>query len=130
MADVLLGNVFHNSVFENSRVILDANSFTECKFKNCVLTYGGGRPPTLVRCNLVDCRFEFVGTAGTTLSLIAALYHGLGEGGKALVEATFENIRRAPPPNIISDKSADAKIPADAKVVRSSTAANTETDIL
>jgi hypothetical protein len=49
---------------------------------------------------MANCRFEnvswvFEGPAANTLAFLQALYHGMGEGGRKLVDDTFENIRRA-----------------------------------
>ena len=49
--------------------------------------------PTLVRCSFTNSRFEFDGPAANTLAFLSGIYNGMGEGGKATVEATFESIR-------------------------------------
>jgi hypothetical protein len=94
---------YENSTFSNMTVDLDGVSFRNCVFQGCALRYSGGEPPTMVDCNFYRSRFEFAGAASDTLSFMRAIYHGMGDGGKKLIEGTFASIkeRRAgvPSPN-------------------------------
>lgn len=72
---------------------LDNNSYTSCKFINCVMEYGGSGPVELNNCEFTNVQWVFSGSAQNTLNFLSAMYQGMGEGGKQIVEATFENIR-------------------------------------
>ena len=75
---------------------LDGKEFDGCTFHDCTLVYSGGDPPTIRNCNFGNCRWEFRSAADRTIGFMRALYHGMGEGGRQLVEQTFENIKRPP----------------------------------
>ena len=88
--------------FTNERVQLDGNQFNGCKFVGqCTIVYSGGDLGGLVGCSFETTpKFELLGAAGNTLTLLQALYHG---GFRHVVDDTFENIRsgvkRAVPPS-------------------------------
>lgn len=82
-----------STTFSNQPVDLDDNEFISCRFEKCNLVYRGGKPPSLVNCSFGEFRISFEGAAADTLSFITALYHG---GFKAVIEATFDNIRSDP----------------------------------
>lgn len=77
----------------NQEVRLDGNEFLGCHFENCTMVYGGGPPPTLNSCSFVNVKWSFSDAASNTVNFMTALYHGAGEGGRKLIEQTFENIR-------------------------------------
>lgn len=76
--------------FNNTTVQLDGNTFESCNFRDCVLEYSGGRPPSIVKCVFTDSSFTFAHQAGDTIKFMTALYHG---GFKPVIEHTFEQIR-------------------------------------
>ena len=47
-------------------------------------------------CSFENVSWTFEGSAALTLEFLRGLYHGAGEGGKKLIENTFEMIRRLP----------------------------------
>ena len=84
------------NTYSGVHVKLDDNDFTDCTFHRCTLDYSGTAPVSFVGCSFDDVNWVFSGPAQNTLSFLQGLYHGMGEGGKALVEATFDNLRKAP----------------------------------
>lgn len=75
---------------------IDGNEFNNCTFTGCTLDFSGTAPVSFVGCTFHEVNWVFSGPAQNTLAFLQGLYHGMGEGGKALVEATFDNIRKAP----------------------------------
>ena len=91
---------FNDEHFTDKKIILDENEYYNCDFKNCVIDYSGGKPPTLVDCKFGNPRFSFSGAAVNTLSFMSVVYKEFGDYGKNLMEATFENIRKNRRPGI------------------------------
>lgn len=87
---------FDKKAFKNDDVRLDGNTFIECTFKNCVMVYGGGPPPVMNLCHFHDVNWSFVEQAGNTLELMRSIYHGAGDGGRHMIEQTFDEIRKLP----------------------------------
>jgi hypothetical protein len=79
--------------YKNTRVQLDNNEFIECKFENCTMEFSGMGPVSMVGCQFANVSWVFLGAAQNTLNFLNGLYHGMGEGGRKLVESTFDNIR-------------------------------------
>ena len=79
--------------YRKSMVTLDNNEFIECSFDECTLQYAGTGPVALIGCTFVNVQWVFVGAAQQTLQFLQGLYHGMGEGGRKLVERTFDNIK-------------------------------------
>ena len=94
---------FGEATFSNQDLTLDFNDFARCKFVKCTLVYHGFGPVGLARCEFVDVKWNFSGPAGNTVKFMTALYQGAGEGGKRLIEGTFENIKqgKAPDPGTV-----------------------------
>ena len=84
---------YKKSSFNNQEVLLDNNEFHQCSFKDCTLTYGGDDPPILSGCSFSGVKWSFVGAAANTISFMTGIYNGCGEGGRGLIEKTFDNIR-------------------------------------
>ncbi len=80
--------------YKNITIDLDFQEFSECIFDGCTLVYAGGAPPSIVGCTFKESNFIFEGAAANTIQFMAALYRGAGEGGKDLIEKTFDNIRQ------------------------------------
>lgn len=85
---------FEGHSFERETVRLDDSKFSDCTFVNCILEYAGTGPVSMVDCKFTDPRWEFVGPARNTLQFMRAIYHGLGDVGKQLVENTFESLKK------------------------------------
>lgn len=82
-----------NNTYTNTEVLLDNATFKSCVFKNCTLVYSGTGPVSLIDCVFERPSWRFTGAADNTLKFLRALYHGMGDTGKQLVENTFEQIR-------------------------------------
>ena len=59
------------------------------------MAYSGTGDVTLEKCTFDHVKWEFFGPAQGTLNFLRNIYHGMGPGGKILVESTFDNIRRS-----------------------------------
>jgi hypothetical protein len=79
--------------FENEDVVLDFASFDTCGFKNCNIIYYGHGKFDLQGCNFEGCRWILEGPAQAVIAYLSAMYNGGNQGGRELVEATFQNIR-------------------------------------
>ena len=89
--------------FFKETINLDFNEFVNCKFLKCNLIYHGFGPVGMVGCSFSDVQWTFASAASNTLTFLKSLYFGGGEGGKALIESTFANIKsdkipQVPPP--------------------------------
>jgi hypothetical protein len=82
------------NTYQNVTVKLDNNEFTDCKFFNCLMEYSGLGPASIYGCQFVDVQWVFAGPAQNTLQFMHAVYHGMGDGGRKLIEQTFENIKK------------------------------------
>jgi hypothetical protein len=83
--------------YRKSTVKLDNNEFVECSFDECTLQYAGEGPVAMIGCTFINVQWVFVDAAQQTLQFLQGLYHGMGEGGRTLVESTFDNIRTSKP---------------------------------
>jgi hypothetical protein len=84
------------NVYVQAQIRIDGNEFNECKFDRCTLEFSGTGPVSFVGCTFNGVNWVFSGPAQNTLAFLHGLYHGMGPGGRELVEATFENIRKPP----------------------------------
>jgi hypothetical protein len=82
-----------DETIENKRIVLDGNTYTGCTFRNCYLVFRATEPCTLSVCGFYDCKWVFEGPAQSTIDFLTSVYHEMGEGGRNLVEATFQNVR-------------------------------------
>lgn len=57
----------------NDVVVLDYGSFSDTNFIGCKIIYRGGRPPTLLNCDLIDCEWIFEGPALNTVGFLRSL---------------------------------------------------------
>jgi hypothetical protein len=76
--------------FDQQMISIDGGTFRDCKFTSCVLFFSGVLPVDLRGSTFSECRWEFAGPAGNTISFLRALYE---RGEKPLVEAVFANVR-------------------------------------
>jgi len=79
--------------FADGDVTVDGNRYARCTFARCRLTYRGGEIPAFDDCDMIGCTWHFADAAERTLQMLHAIYHGLGGGGRPIVEAVFESIR-------------------------------------
>jgi hypothetical protein len=86
-------NVIANMTFEGTQEMTDGKSYNGCQFTRCTIVYSGG-DTSFVNCNFDTCNWIFHGAAGKTVAFMKALYHGMGQSGKLLVEQTFAEIRK------------------------------------
>lgn len=85
---------FTECKFTNSTVRLDNNQYFKCEFNKCVIEYGGEGPISLDSCSFNGCDWVLVGYARNTLEFLSGMYHGMGDFGQQMVEATFNNIKK------------------------------------
>ncbi|WP_226571258.1 hypothetical protein [Mangrovibacter yixingensis] len=83
-----------SSVFENSVVELDGNHYEKCTFKDCIIVFKGLKTFNLINCNFSGCKWTFEGPAANTVNFLKMMYKEMGEFGKNMVDATFENIKK------------------------------------
>ncbi|MEZ6969595.1 hypothetical protein ACB040_10005 [Aeromonas sp. S11(2024)] len=85
---------FNNCTFDNTTVRLDNIEYKGCVFKSCIIEYAGQGPISLDSCDFNNCQWTLVGSAQNTMQFLSAMYHGMGEFGQQMVEATFNQIRQ------------------------------------
>jgi hypothetical protein len=78
----------------NMTEVIDGNQYNECRFQNCTLVYRGGEIPHITGCQFDNCSWQFDGAAERTLVFMRQMYHGMGAGGKQLIESTLEALRQ------------------------------------
>lgn len=61
---------------ENAIVRLDYAELRDTIYEHCKLVYEGGRPPSLIGCDFIDCDFILEGPAKNTASYLSALANG------------------------------------------------------
>ncbi|WP_139218705.1 hypothetical protein [Roseivivax halotolerans] len=67
-------------------VVLDYADLRNTRYERCKMIYRGGRPPTLVNNDFVECEWIFENEAQNTLRFLKALVEG---GGEDLVLASL-----------------------------------------
>ena len=86
---------YRDKDFDGQDVLLDGNTFSGCTFQNCRMIFRGTKGPKLSANHFKqNVQWSFDGPAGLTLQFMSAFYNGRGEGGKEMIEALFEQIRR------------------------------------
>lgn len=80
--------------FNEVTLQLDNVTLLNCIFNNCVLVYSGIGTTVIKGCSFNNVRWEMSGPAANTIGFMKSIYHGMGAGGKAIVEDTFNNIRK------------------------------------
>ena len=81
--------------FENITVELDGNHYELCTFQNCEIIYKGMLPFNLIGCTFNGCKWKFDGPAANTVNFLKMMYKNMGDFGKQMVNATFENIKKS-----------------------------------
>ena len=81
-------------IFTDEDVHIDEAKFINCIFRSSRIIYAGKPLPGFTNCSFDSCQWVFDGPAENTIQYFAALYTGLGPGGKELVEGVFDSIRQ------------------------------------
>ena len=87
-----------SNTYSGVKVSLDNQKYKDCTFTNCTIEYGGSGPISLEGCSFNNCQWVFTGNAQNTLNFMQVMYHHMGEFGKSMIEATFENIKKGEVP--------------------------------
>jgi hypothetical protein len=85
---------FIREVFRDETIEIDEDEYQQCRFVNCRIVFSGKGPARFSDCKFDECQWVFDGAAEETIQYLAALYTGVGEGGRMLVEAIFNSIRQ------------------------------------
>lgn len=85
---------FENQSFSKLDIHMDFNEFVNCRFNDCTLVYHGYGLIGMSGCSFSNVHWSFADAAANTISFMTGLYSGAGEGGRNLIEQTFENIRK------------------------------------
>lgn len=85
---------FRDTSFRDDRVELDGNAYGGCRFQRCELVFSATAPVSLENCRFDQCTWTFEGPAALTIDFMTGLYHGMGEGGRKLIDDTIEAIMR------------------------------------
>jgi hypothetical protein len=85
---------FDGKQFTNQTIRVDENEFVNCKFVECRLIFTGAGSASFQSCLFERCEWIFDGAAENTIQYLAAMYNGLGLGGRDIVEGIFESIRQ------------------------------------
>lgn len=78
---------YEGETFSGS-ISVDGNRYRNCVFDGCVITYGGGVPPSFADCRFRNSRLSFVGAAGNTLLFLKAM-DSPSSGLQRVVRETF-----------------------------------------
>lgn len=81
-----IGETYHDV-----SVVLDGNTYNDCIFTRCNMSYSGVLPVGLVGCTFSECEWAFNGPALETMKFLGNLA-AMGGGAKEMVETTFNNI--------------------------------------
>ena len=87
-----------NEEFVDETVYLSGNHYVSCSFQRCTLVFDASGPVDLAHNSFDQCNWAFEGAAALTVEFMAALYQGAGAGGRQLVEATFDQVRKGAAP--------------------------------
>jgi hypothetical protein len=83
---------FKNKTFNNQTIDLDNKDYSQCVFNNCTLIYRAEGHIGIQYCEFNNVSWKFENNAAKTMLFLSSLYE-LGEGGRIIVEKTFENIK-------------------------------------
>ncbi len=81
-----------NMTYSHETVVLEAETFSGCEFRDCRLIYAGGEPATLTDCKFVDCEWKLEESAARTLAHLKLMWSA---GGKAPVQALIKDVTAA-----------------------------------
>lgn len=81
-----------NITYSHDTVVLEAETFSRCEFRDCRLIYAGGEPATLIECKFFDCDWRLEGAAARTLAHLKLMWSA---GSKGEVQALIKDITTA-----------------------------------
>lgn len=92
---------FVGETFRRCEVDIDGNSFTECRFEDVTLNYGGGQM-RLIGCVFDGVQIRLTGDLANGLDALRQLHHDWGpKMVKKLVDDISAMLRRKDPPQTI-----------------------------
>lgn len=80
-----IGETYHDVT-----VVLDGNTYRDCIFTNCQISYSGLLPVDLKNNTFDNVDWDLSGAAGNTVSFLQAMYQS---GSKDFVEQILQKIR-------------------------------------
>lgn len=87
-----------NEEFNNETIVIDYTQYIGCTFNNCKFIYYGAPSGGFNDCSFNTIKaWDFGGEALNTIEFMRATYHGIGEGGKKMMENYFNYIKNNPP---------------------------------
>jgi hypothetical protein len=57
----------NNVTYSHETVVLEAETFSGCEFRDCRLIYAGGEPAILTNCKFVNCEWKLEEAAARTM---------------------------------------------------------------
>lgn len=81
-----------NVTYSHETVILEAETFSGCEFRDCRLIYTGGEPAQLENCKFVDCEWKLDEGAARTLAFLKTMWLA---GAKASVQGLIKDVTAA-----------------------------------
>ena len=78
--------------YNHETVALDGETFDDCEFRDCRLTYAGGEPPAFTGCQFHDCDWRLDEAAGRTLVFLKRIWLA---GDKPTVQAMIKGVTGA-----------------------------------
>ncbi len=78
-----------NVNFNHQTIALDGESFADCEFVACRLTYAGGELPHFSDCRFQDCEWRHEDAAARTLSYLKLMW---SVGQKPAVQTAIKDI--------------------------------------
>ncbi len=78
--------------YNHETVALDGETFDDCEFRDCRLTYAGGAPPVFNNCAFHGCDWRFDEAAGRTLVHLKTVWLA---GDKPTVQAIIKGVTGA-----------------------------------
>ncbi len=82
-----------DNTYVGVKISLDNQIYKNCSFTNCVIEYSGNGTISLTGCRFDNCQWLFSGPAQNTINFMQMMYHNMGDFGRKMIEATFDNIR-------------------------------------
>jgi hypothetical protein len=80
--------------YNHDTVLLDGETFSNCRFDTCRLIYTGGAPPTFEACQFSDCEWKFEDSAARTMAFLKLMW---SVGAKSAVQAVIKEVTLARP---------------------------------
>jgi hypothetical protein len=78
--------------YSHETVLVEADTFSDCEFRDCRLVYTGGEPAVMTGCKFVDCEWKLEDAAANTLVHLKLMWTA---GDKARVQALIKDITAA-----------------------------------